>query len=128
MSSSDFTQRRRQEHQVQAAAHAEEEQHGSHGHGKEEREETADQMLDRLLEEMDTPGQEHGKKTGTRSSDSTRRSLTGKGVGERGMALTGAGGSGALAQVVAVRAGSGRTNCPESGCCGRSRKTSVLAA
>ena len=48
-----------------------------------------------------------GKKTGTRSSDSTRRSLTGKGVGERGMALTGAGGSGALAQVVAVRAGAG---------------------
>ena len=69
-----------------------------------------------------------GKKTGTRSSDSTRRSLTGKGVGERGMALTGARGSGALAQVVAVRAGGGRTNCPESGCCGRSRKTSVLAA
>ena len=62
MSSSDFTQRRRQEHQVQAAAHAEEEQHGSHGHGKEEREETADQMLDWLLEEMDTPGQEHGEK------------------------------------------------------------------
>ena len=107
MSSSDFTQRRRQEHQVQAAAHAEEEQHGSHGHGKEEREETADQMLDRLLEEMDTPGQEHGEKTGTRSSDSTRRSLMGKGVGESGMALTGAGGSGALVQVAAVRAGAG---------------------
>ena len=35
MSSSDFTQRRRQEHRVQAAAHAEEEQHGTHGHGKE---------------------------------------------------------------------------------------------
>ena len=105
MSSSDFTQRRRQERQVQAAAHAEEVQHGTHG--KEEREETADQMLDRLLEEMNTPGKEHGEKTGTRSSDSTRRSLTGKGVGERGMALTGAGGSGALAQVVAVRAGAG---------------------
>jgi len=94
MSSSDFTQRRRQERQVQAAAHAEEVQHGTHG--KEEREETADQMLDRLLEEMDTPGQEHGGKTGTRSSDSTRRSLMGKGVGESGMALTSAGGSGAL--------------------------------
>ena len=94
MSSSDFTQRRRQERQVQAAAHAEEVQHGTHG--KEEREETADQMLDRLLKEMDTPGQEHGGKTGTRSSDSTRRSLMGKGVGESGMALTSAGGSGAL--------------------------------
>ena len=104
MSSSDFTQRRRQERQVQAAAHAEEVQHG---HGKEEREETADQMLDRLLEEMDTPGQEHGEKTGTRSSDSTRRSLMGKGVGESGMALTGAGGSGALVQAAAVRAGAG---------------------
>ena len=46
MSSSDFTQRRRQERQVQAAAHAEEVQHGTHGHGKEERAETADQMLD----------------------------------------------------------------------------------
>ena len=43
MSSSDFTQRRRQERQVQAAAHAEEVQHGTHGHGKEERAETADQ-------------------------------------------------------------------------------------
>ena len=96
MSSSDFTQRRRQERQVQAAARAE-----------EECAETADEKPDRLLEEMDTPGQEHGEKTGTRSSDSTRRSLTGKGVGERGMALTGAGGSGALAQVVAVRAGAG---------------------
>ena len=96
MSSSDFTQRRRQERQVQAAAHAEKVQHGTHGHGKEECEETADQMLDRLLEEMDTPGQEHGEKTGTRSSDSTRRSLMGKGVGESGMALTSAGGSGAL--------------------------------
>ena len=31
---------------VQAAAHAEEVQHGTHGHGKEERAETADQMLD----------------------------------------------------------------------------------
>ena len=60
MSSSDFTQRRRQERQVQAAAHAEEVQHGTHG--KEERAETADQMLDRLLEEMNTPGQEHGGK------------------------------------------------------------------
>ena len=96
MSSSDFTQRRRQERQVQAAARAE-----------EECAETADEKLDRLLEEMNTPGKEHGEKTGTRSSDSTRRSLTGKGVGERGMALTGAGGSGALAQVVAVRAGAG---------------------
>ena len=102
MSSSDFTQRCRQERQVQAAAHAEEVQHGTHG--KEEREETADQMLDRLLEEMDTPGQEHGEKTRTRSSDPTRRSLMGKGVGESGMALTGAGGSGALVQVAAVRA------------------------
>ena len=64
-------------------------------------------MLDRLLEEMDTPGQERGEKTGTRSSDSTRRSLMGKGVGESGMALTGAGGSGALVQVAAVRAGAG---------------------
>ena len=107
MSSSDFTQRRRQEHQVQAAAHAEEEQHGSHGHGKEERAETADQMLDQLLEEMDIPGQEHGERTGTRSSDSTRRSLIEKGVGESVMALTGAGGSGALVQVAAVRAGAG---------------------
>ena len=96
MSSSDFTQRRRQERQVQAAARAE-----------EECAETADEKLDRLLEEMNTPGKEHGEKTGTRSSDSTRRSLTGKGVGEWGMALTGAGGSGALAQVVAVRAGAG---------------------
>ena len=96
MSSSDFTQRRRQERQVQAAARAE-----------EECAETADEKLDRLLEEMNTPGKEHGEKTGTRSPDSTRRSLTGKGVGERGMALTGAGGSGALAQVVAVRAGAG---------------------
>ena len=102
MSSSDFTQRRRQ---VQAAALAEEVQHGTHG--KEERAETAEQMLDRLLEEMDTPGQEHGEKTGTRSSDSTRRSLMGKGVGESGMALAGAGGSGALVQVAAVRAGAG---------------------
>ena len=49
-----------------------------------------------------------GKKTGTRSSDSTRRSLMGKGVGESGMALTGAGGSGALVQVAAVRAGAGK--------------------
>ena len=96
MSSSGFTQRRRQEHQGQAAARAE-----------EECAETADEKLDRLLEEMNTPGKEHGEKTGTRSSDSARRSLTGKGVGERGMALTGAGGSGALAQVVAVRAGAG---------------------
>ena len=87
MSSSDFTQRRRQEHQGQAAARAEEVQHGTHGHGNEARVETADQMLDRLLEEMNTPGKEHGEKTGTRSSDSTRRSLTGKvgkGVGESG--------------------------------------------
>ena len=96
MSSSDFTQRRRQERQVQAAARAE-----------EERAETAEQMLDRLLEEMDTPGQEHGERTGTRSSDSTRRSLTEKEVGESVMALTGAGGSGALVQVAAVRAGAG---------------------
>ena len=64
MSSSDFTQRRRQERQVQAAAHAEEVQHGTHGHGKEERAETADQMLDRLLEEMDAPGQAHGEEQG----------------------------------------------------------------
>ena len=105
MSSSDFTQRRRQERQVQAAAHAEEVQHGTHG--KEEHEETADQMLDRLLEEMSTPGQEHREKTGTRSSDSTRRSLMGKGVGESGMALTGAGDRGTLVQVAAVRAGAG---------------------
>ena len=105
MSSSDFTQRRRQERQVQAAAHAEEVQHGTHG--KEERAETADQMLGRLLEEMDTPGKEHGERTGTRSSDSTRRSLMEKEVGESVMALTGAGGSGALVQVAAVRAGAG---------------------
>ena len=77
MSSSDFTQRRRQEHQGQAAARAE-----------EERAETADQMLDRLLEEMDTPGQAHGERTGTRSSDSTRRSLMEREVGESVMALT----------------------------------------
>ena len=107
MSSSDFTQRRRQERQVQAAAHAEEVQHGTHGHGKEERAETADQMLDRLLEEMDAPGQAHGERTGTRSSDSTRRSLMEGEVGESVMALTGAGGSGALVQVAAVRAGAG---------------------
>ena len=91
MSSSDFTQRRRQERQVQAAAHAEEVQHGTHGHGKEEPAETADQMLDRLLEEMDAPGQAHGERTGTRSSDSTRRSLMDGEVGESVMALTGAG-------------------------------------
>ena len=42
MSSSDFTQRRRQEHQVQAAARAEDVQHGSHGQGKEKQAETAD--------------------------------------------------------------------------------------
>ena len=62
MSSSDFTQRRRQEHQVQAAARAEDVQHGSHGHGKEERAETADEVLDRLLED----------KSGTRPPDSTK--------------------------------------------------------
>ena len=73
----------------QAAAHAEEVQHGTHG--KEERAETADQMLGRLLEEMDTPCKEHGERTGTRSSDSTRRSLMEKEVGESVMALTGAG-------------------------------------
>ena len=49
VSSSDFTQRRRQEHQGQAAARAEEVQHGSHG--KEESAETADEMLDRLLDD-----------------------------------------------------------------------------
>ena len=52
MSSSDFTQRRRQEHQGQAAARAEEVQQGPHG--KEERAETADEILDRLLEGMNT--------------------------------------------------------------------------
>ena len=51
MSSSDFTQRRRQEHQGQAAARAE-----------EERAETADEKLDRLLEAINTPGKEHGEK------------------------------------------------------------------
>ena len=56
MSSSDFTQRRRREYQVQAAAVAEDEQHGSNGHRKEERAETADEMLDRFLISQ---GQDH---------------------------------------------------------------------
>ena len=87
MSSSDFTQRRRQEHQVQAAAGAEDVQHGSHGHAKDERAETADEMLDRLLEDMKTPGKEQGEKSGTRSPDSTRRSSIEREVGEGVKAL-----------------------------------------
>ena len=51
MSSSDFTQRR-QEHQGQVAARAEEVQHGSHGKEERAEAETADEMLDRLLEDM----------------------------------------------------------------------------
>ena len=90
MSSSDFTQRRRQEHQVQAAARAEDVQRGSHGHGKEEPE-TADEMLDQLLEDMKTPGKEQGDKSGTRQPDSTRRSSTEREVGEGATALTSAG-------------------------------------
>ena len=54
-------QRRQQEHQVQAAAGVEDAQHGSHGQGKDERAETADEMLDRLLEDMKTPGKEQGE-------------------------------------------------------------------
>ena len=75
MSSSDFTQRRWQEHQGQAAARAEE-VHGSHG--KEERAETADVMLDRLLEDMNIPRKGQGEKSRTRPPDSTRRSSTGR--------------------------------------------------
>jgi hypothetical protein len=55
MSSSDFTQRRRQDYQGQAAARAEDVQHGAHG--KQERTETADEMLVPLLEDM--KGQNH---------------------------------------------------------------------
>ena len=107
MSSSDFTQRRRQEHQVQAAAVAEEEQHGSHGHGKDECAEAADQMLDRLLDEMNTPGRGQGEKSGTRPPDSTRRSSMEREVGEGVKALTGAGEKEAQKRVVAVQAGVG---------------------
>ena len=106
MSSSDFTQRRRQEHQVQAAARAEDVQRGSHGHGKEEPE-TADEMLDQLLEDMKTPGKEQGDKSGTRQPDSTRRSSTEREVGEGVTALTSAGEREALVQIVAVQAGAG---------------------
>ena len=104
MSSSDFTQRRPQEHQVQAAAVAEEEQHGSHGHGKDERAEAADKMLDRLLDEMNTPGRGQGEKSGTRPPDSTRRSSMEREVGEGVKALTGAGEKEAQKRVVAVQA------------------------
>ena len=58
------------------------------------------------LEEMDTPGQEHGAKTGTRSSDSTRRLLTGREL-EKGNGTDRCWGSGALAQVMAVRGRAG---------------------
>ena len=107
MSSSDFTQRRRQEHQVQAAAGAEEVQHGSHGQAKDGQAETADEMLDRLLDEMKTPGQEQGEKSGTRSPDSTRRSSIEREVGEGVKALTGAGEKGAQKPVAALQAGAG---------------------
>lgn len=46
-------------------------------HGKQERAETADEMLDRLLQDMNTentPAKEQGKKQGTIPQDSTRRS------------------------------------------------------
>ena len=102
MSSSDFTQRRRQEHQVQATA--EEVQHGPHGHGKEERAETADEMLDQLL---NTPKKGQGEKSGTRPPDSTRRSSMEREVGEGVKALTGAGEKEAQKRVVAVQAGVG---------------------
>ena len=68
MSSSDFTQRRRQGgHQGQAAARAEEVQHGSHG--KEAGAETADEMLDRLLEDMNAPGKGQGQDHHTQPED-----------------------------------------------------------
>ena len=74
MSSSDFTQRRRQEHQGSAAARAEDVQHGSHGQGKDGQAETADEMLDRLLDEMKTPGEEQGEKDHqTRPEDHRRK-------------------------------------------------------
>ena len=105
MSSSDFTQRPRQEHQVQAAAVAEDEQHGSHGHGKEERAETADEMLDRLLEDMLPQKKEQREKSGTRSPDSTRRSSMEKEGGEGVKALTGAGEKKTQKPVAAVQGG-----------------------
>ena len=107
MSSSYFTQRRRQEHQSQAAARAEDVQHGSHGQGKEKQAETADEMLDRLLEDMKTPGKEQGDKSGTRPPDSTRRSSTEREVGEGVKALRSAGEKEALVQIVTVQAGAG---------------------
>ena len=107
MSSSDFTQRRRQEHQGLAAARAEDVQHGSHGQGKDGQAETADEMLDRLLDDMKTPGKEQGEKSGTRSPDSTRRSLTEREVGEGVKALTSAGENKALVPVAAVQVGAG---------------------
>ena len=66
-------------------------QHRSHGHGKDERAETADQMLDRILDEMNTAGKGQGEKSGTRPPDSTRRSSMEREVGEGVRALTGAG-------------------------------------
>ena len=47
-------------------------------------------------------------------------------VGESVMALTGAWGKWSPSAGCGGPGWSGRTNCPESGCCGRSRKTSVL--
>ena len=107
MSSSDSTQRRRQEHQGQAAARAEEVQHGSHGQGKDERAETADEMLDRLLENMKTPGKEQGEKSRTRSPDSIRTSSTEREDGEGGKTLTSARERTALVPVTAVQVGAG---------------------
>ena len=75
------------------AAAVEEVQHGPHGHGKR-RSETADEMLNRLLEDTSKPGKGQREKSGTKPPDSTRRSSTAREVGEGVGAMTGAGGTG----------------------------------
>eukprot|EP00435_Cladocopium_sp_Y103_P007186 s2559_g2.t1 len=117
MSSSSFTQRSRQDQQVAVAAQGEDEQVRAHAkaehQGKEERpgkpvqDETADQMLGRLLDEMNTPGQERGEKSGTRSQDSTRRSSKEREAGEGVKALVGAGDQEVQKPVAAIQAGAG---------------------
>ena len=114
MSSSDFTQRR-QEHQGQVAARAEEVQHGSHG--KEERAETADEMLDRLLEDMNKPGKVEIRDKTTRLDP---KIIDGKGSWRRCRGIDWCSGKGSLSASRGGAGWSGRKKIPESGGSGRS--------
>eukprot|EP00435_Cladocopium_sp_Y103_P046673 s2633_g13.t1 len=99
-------------------AHGQDERSGNPG-----REETADEMLDRLTAETKKLGQDLGEKSRTRPPDSTRRSSTEREAGEGVKALAGAGAQEVQKPVAAIQAGAGEiTQKP------RSRKGTVITA